>query len=166
MSRRLWALWSGLPAWIKDYSRMTPRQLLNRLHSTTYKVWSRLRANPDVERRMRVEETLDRIDIDNLPRQHIELTDALIDASIQYVPNGYSGRITLFRARNRGVNEIVFGSLDPTMGWDRLAKGGVDVRLVDGFHLNMHLAPYASSLASELRKCLDEDFRGGDSSGV
>jgi thioesterase domain-containing protein len=165
LSQRLRAISSSVPAWIKDYSSMTPRQLLNRLHSTIDKVWYRIRPNTEVERRIRVEDTLDRIDVDNLPDTHIKLTDALINASIQYVPDVYSGEITLFRARNRGINESIFGSLDPTMGWGHLAKGGVHVRLVDGFHRNMHLAPYASSLASELRKRLDVDYQG-ESPGV
>ena len=155
MLHRLGAIWRSLPAWVKDYSGMSPRQMLNRLRSTFHKIWSKIKRNPDVERRMRVEETLDRIDVADLPSQHIELTDAFMNATIQYTPGVYNGEVTLFRARNRSINEVVFGSLDPKMGWGRLAKGGVDVRLVDGYHRNMHLAPYASSLAAELRKCLD-----------
>ena len=166
VQQRLRAIWKSLPAWLRDYSGMTPRQLLNRLRSTVHKVWSKIQRNPDVERRMRVEETLDRIDVDSLPRQHIELTDAFMDAAVRYKPGEYNGKVILFRARNRGINEVLFGSLDETMGWGPLAKGGVQVCLVDGFHRNMHLTPYASSLASELRKCLDEDSKGRDSSGV
>jgi thioesterase domain-containing protein/acyl carrier protein len=166
LSQRLKATWQSLPAWIQDYSGMTPRQLMNRLRSTSQKVWSKIRRNPNVERRMRVEETLDRIDVDSLPRQHIELTDAFMDANIRYTPGEYKGKVTLFRARNRGINEVLFGYLDETMGWNSLAKKGVDVRLVDGFHRNMHLAPYVSSLATELRKCLDENPGGEDSSSV
>jgi thioesterase domain-containing protein len=166
LPRRLRAVWKSLPAWLQDYSGMTPRQLLNRLRSTFHKVWTKIQRNPEVERRMRVEETLDRIDVDSLSRQHIELTDALMDVAARYMPGEYTGKLTLFRARNRGINEVLFGSLDETMGWGPLAKGGVQVRLVDGFHRNMHLAPYASSLASELRKCLDEESLRGDSPGV
>jgi thioesterase domain-containing protein/acyl carrier protein len=151
---RLRMIWNTLPAWIRDYSGMSPHQLMNRVHSTYRRIWSKIRRNPDIERRMRVEETLD-IDVDNLPSQHIEITDALMNAAIQYTPGEYKGQLTLFRARNRSVNEVLFGSLDPKMGWGRLAKGGVQVRLVEGYHRNMHLAPYASSLAAELKKCLD-----------
>jgi thioesterase domain-containing protein/acyl carrier protein len=166
MLQRLRAIWKSLPAWIGDYSGMTPRQLLNRLRSTFYKIWSKIRRNPDAERRMRVEETLDRIDVDSLPSHHIKLTDAFMNASGRYTPGVYNGEVLLFRARTRGINEVLFGSLDEHMGWSRLAKGGVNVRLVDGFHRNMHLAPYASSLASELRKFLDDETRAGGSPGV
>jgi thioesterase domain-containing protein/acyl carrier protein len=161
--KRLGVICRSLPAWVKDYSGMSPRQLLNRLRTTFHKIWSKIQRHPGEERRMRVEETLDRIDVADLPSRHIELTDAFMNATVQYMPGVYNGEVTLFRARNRSINEVVFGSLDPKMGWGRLAKGGVDVRLVDGYHRNMHLAPYASSLAAELRKCLDEDNRGGDS---
>jgi thioesterase domain-containing protein len=166
LSQRLKAIWQSLPAWRMDYLGMTPRQLQNRLRSTIQKVSSKIRRNPDAERRLRVEETLDRVDVLDLPRHHIETTDAFMNASLQYQPGMYQGKVTLFRARNRGINEVLFGSLDPKMGWDLLAKDGVDVRSVDGFHRNMHLAPYAGSLASELRKCLDEDSRGGESPEV
>lgn len=151
---RLSAIWKSIPSWIKDYSNMSPRQLVNRIRSTLIKVYSKLQRDPELDRRVRVEETLD-IDPDNLPKRNIELTDVHLNAALEYTPGKYRGIVTLFRARNRSFNEVIFGSLDPKMGWGPLAKGGVDVRLVDGFHRNMHLAPYASSLAAELSKCLD-----------
>lgn len=147
-----------LPVWIRDYSNMSPHQLRKRLLSTYRKIWSRFQRNPEIERRMRVEETLD-INVENLPSRHIELTETCMNAALKYIPGEYNGVVTMFRARNRSLNEVVFGSLDPKMGWGRLAKAGVDVRLVDGFHRNMHLAPYASSLAGELKKCLDADIK-------
>lgn len=148
-----------LPVWIKDYSNMSPHQLRNRLLSTYKKIWAKIQRNAEIDRRMRVEETLD-INVDHLPSRHVEMTDACMNAALKYIPGEYNGVVTMFRARNRSLNEVVFGTLDPKMGWGRLAKGGVDVRLVDGFHRNMHLAPYVSSLAGELRKCLDADSKG------
>jgi thioesterase domain-containing protein len=41
------------------------------------------------------------------------------------------------------------------MGWEEWAVGGVDVKLVDGFHRNIHLPPYVNSLATELNHCLE-----------
>ena len=135
---------------------MDSRQLLNRLRFTVTKIWSKLQRNSDFERRVRVEETLD-FDIRNLPSRNLELTTVHMQAALQYESEKYNGLVTLFRARNRSINEVVFGSLDPEMGWGHLAQGGVRVRLVDGFHRNMHLSPYAKSLAGELKKCLDGD---------
>jgi hypothetical protein len=133
---------------------MSPDQLRNRLHLTLAKVRLKVKHDPEAERRARVEETLD-LDINDIPKSNIHLTDVHMKAALQYTPDPIQGAVTLFRARNRSINEVVFGSLDPKMGWGRLAKGGVKVLLVDGFHRNMHLAPYAESLAHELKKELD-----------
>ena len=133
---------------------MSPAQLMNRMRSTANKISIKFQRNPEIQRRVRVEETLD-INVDDLPQRNVELTDLHLNAALQYKPEKYGGSVTLFRARNRSVNEILFGSLDPKMGWGSFAKGGVRVILVDGFHRNMHLAPYAESLAWELKKTLD-----------
>jgi thioesterase domain-containing protein len=150
---RVRAVRRNLPAWLRDYARMSPVQVLSRIRAMLEKVLLRLRRDPEMQRRARVEETLD-INVDDLPESNVQLTDLQITAAVQYVPKPYGGAVTLFRARHRSVNEILFGSLDPKMGWGRLANG-VRVILVDGFHRNMHLAPYAESLARELKKELD-----------
>jgi hypothetical protein len=128
--------------------------LLSRLHSTVVKIWAKIQRNPILKRKVRVEETLG-VDTDDLPTRNIELTEIHMQAVLQYRPSEYGGAVTLFRARNRSINDVVFGSLDASMGWRPWAKGGVQVCLVDGFHRNLHLLPYAKSLASELRKQLD-----------
>lgn len=155
LSQRFFAIWSNIPTWMKDYSGMSVRQIFNRIRGTLHKIWVKVQRNPEAERRVRVEETLD-INADDLPNWNIQLTDIHMNATLQYVPEKYNGEVTLFRARNRGVNEILFGSLDPKMGWDQLAQS-VQVVHVDGFHRNMHVAPYAESLAQELQKALDGD---------
>jgi len=154
--QRLRAIWHSIPAWLKDYSGMSSAQLFNRIRGTLFKAWVKIQRNPDVERRIRVEETLD-INADDLPNWNVELTDVHMNATLQYAPAKYNGAVTLFRARNRSINEVMFGSLDPKMGWAGAAKRGVQVILVDGFHRNMHLAPYGESLARELKQQLDCD---------
>ena|GEM_PF-2416035 len=155
VSQRLSAIWKSIPIWTKDYSGMSLTQIFNRIRATLFKIWVKFQRNPEAERRIRVEETLD-VNADDLPNWNIKLTDIHMNATLQYAPEKYSGVVTLFRARNRGINEVMFGSLDPKMGWDHLAKG-VRVVHVDGFHRNMHVAPYAESLARELQKVLDRD---------
>jgi thioesterase domain-containing protein/acyl carrier protein len=154
---RMRAIWRNLPVWLKDYSGMSSGQLWNRMRSTLDKLSIKFGRNPEAQRRARVEETLD-INVDDLPQRNVELTDLHLKAALEYKPPAYSGNLTLFRARNRSINEIVFGSLDPKMGWGAFAKE-VKVIPVDGFHRNMHLAPYARSLAHELKKELDNDLR-------
>jgi hypothetical protein len=135
---------------------MSPYQLRGRIRATFEKVRVKLQRDPEAARRARVQETMD-IDINDITRGSILLTDVHMDAAVNYVPQPIQGRVTLFRARNRSINETLFGSLDPKMGWARFATGGVDVRLVDGFHRNLHLDPYAKSLAEALKLELDRE---------
>ncbi len=152
--QRLSVFLRHLPGWIRDYTSMSPEQLLIRIRTTGNKILLKFQANPDLERRMQAEEILN-INYDVLPDRNIELTRINSNAFLHYKPNQYNGFLTLFRAKNRSINEVIFGPLDPTMGWGKLALGGVAIRLVDGFHRNIHLFPYVISLASELKHCLE-----------
>ncbi len=103
-----------------------------------------------------------------------------------YAPPAYNGRITLFRAmdgahdqhnnngriQTRGgpLNRLLAGlnlarrkpethaaadDLD-AMGWDELARGGVDVIPVPGDHITMLMEPHVKTLAEQLRARLDQ----------
>jgi aspartate racemase len=150
---RLGVFWRHIPQWIKDYSSMNSGDLRHRIRSMVTKARVKLQHRPDLEQRARVEEILD-TDLSKVPNRNVELTQVHSRALHLYRPNRYGGIVTLFRANNRSFNEVVFGSLDPKMGWGSLAMGGVDVKIVDGFHRNIHLPPYVNSLAAELSHCL------------
>ena len=60
----------------------------------------------------------------------------------------YAGRITLFRAAQQPPG-IAHG---PTLGWDRIAAGGIDVISLDGTHDSFVEEP---ELGEELRQQLD-----------
>jgi thioesterase domain-containing protein/acyl carrier protein len=149
----------SLPNWIKDYARMSPDELRFRSSSTIAKVWLKIKYQPELQSRIRVQEILD-TELDLVPRRSVELTKIHSAALHQYNPEAYGGKVTIFRARNRSVNEVVFGSLDPTMGWGDLVQGGVEVKMVEGFHRNIHLPPYVASLASELKQCFPDITKG------
>jgi thioesterase domain-containing protein len=70
-----------------------------------------------------------------------------------YVPQVYSGRITLFRARASPL----FHFFPPDMGWAKLATEGVDIRVVPGSHVTMLIDPYVRVVAEELTACLAEN---------
>ena len=135
---------------------MPAEQLTSRIRTTLKRLWTKFRGNPAAQRQARAEEILD-TDLENIPDKYIELTNVNSDAFLQYKPQKFHGNITVFRARNRSINEVLFGSLDPKMGWDNFTMGQVDVKIVDGFHRNIHLEPYVGSLAAELTKSLEGD---------
>lgn len=95
-------------------------------------------------------------------RHRLSLPDRLHDfmfadehhqASVLYTPQTYAGRIVLFRATDRalGVSE----TLDPQLGWGKIATGGVDAFGVPGNHLSMLSEPHVQVLANHLRTYLD-----------
>jgi thioesterase domain-containing protein len=69
-----------------------------------------------------------------------------------YQPKAYPHRVTLFfsdEVRNaRGRREL-------TMGWDKLAAGGVEVHEIPGDHLSLLRAPHVQTLARKLEDCID-----------
>ena len=81
---------------------------------------------------------------------HQALVRIHAQALVDYVPQPFSGKVTLFKAHAPSL-----AHLDPYMGWSKLAAGGVDVRLVPGAHGNMLEEPYLDNLAHELQDLLN-----------
>jgi amino acid adenylation domain-containing protein len=71
-------------------------------------------------------------------------------AARNYAPQPYPGEITLFRSSER------VGLSDPTMGWGKLAGGGVKTYEVPGRHEYLVLQPHVQTLAGQLKSCLGE----------
>jgi thioesterase domain-containing protein len=71
-------------------------------------------------------------------------------ASFEYTPKVYDGRLTLFRAKQQGE---VWQS-DPELGWGGLAAGGVEVYETPGNHITLIAEPNVRSLAGRLSECL------------
>ena len=69
-----------------------------------------------------------------------------------YRPRSYPGAITLFRATDRSVT----GTYSRTLGWGRLARGGVRVIDVPGTHSTVLRPGSEPPMAAKLRDCLDE----------
>ena len=76
-------------------------------------------------------------------------------AVLAYRPKHYPGRVTLFRSRFQSP----FLGLGNTMGWDRVALGGVDVVRVPGGHLTVLQPPNVQVLARHFRERLERRRR-------
>ena len=63
----------------------------------------------------------------------------------------YPGRIVLFRPSDRphGKHD------DPALGWRQVATGGVEMFEVPGDHKHVLLQPNVSTVAEQLRSCLE-----------
>jgi amino acid adenylation domain-containing protein len=70
----------------------------------------------------------------------------------RYKPRAYPGAVTLFRATDRRVT----GTYSRTLGWGKLARGGVRVVDVPGSHATVLRPGSEPPMAAKLRACLDE----------
>jgi aspartate racemase len=84
---------------------------------------------------------------------------ANLTAVKHYIPQTYSGKVTLFRATSKPVQ-----SFDPlTYGWAALVVGGVEVLEVPGTHLTLLKEPHVQHLAASLSNCINRT--AGSSNG-
>ncbi len=88
-------------------------------------------------------------------------------AAERYRASTYPGRITLLRASS--VDQAALWELpsqrrqifeDPTLGWDTVAAGGVEVHTVPGNHQTIIGAPHVETLAEILGTCIARAERG------
>jgi amino acid adenylation domain-containing protein len=76
-----------------------------------------------------------------------------LQAQNRYIPQPYSGKITLFRAQIRPPKDYY----TPSGGWENLALGGVEMYDIPGDHLSLLLKKSnLKILARQLKVCLDK----------
>lgn len=84
--------------------------------------------------------------------RNFHIIDTYDRAAMAYVPRPYPGKITVMKAeRSWGPKE---------MGWEGLALGGLEVRMVPGDHYDLIKEPHVSALANELRLTMERATPG------
>jgi thioesterase domain-containing protein len=73
-----------------------------------------------------------------------------LQAWLNYIPKQYPNGVVCFRTQDRGPEH----DLDPSMGWDACAKGGVRVLVVPGGHVDMMRTPSVHIISKEIMVCL------------
>ncbi len=71
------------------------------------------------------------------------------DAADAYCPEPYPGRITHFRAA-KDYREFE----DPNVGWEPLAKGGVDRQMLTAYPAGTLVEPFVTQAGGRLRACI------------
>ncbi|MCB1054795.1 MAG: hypothetical protein KDD11_04695, partial [Acidobacteria bacterium] len=72
-------------------------------------------------------------------------------ASASYAAHPYGGRVALFSTRG----EVP----DPTLGWNELAAGGVDLYAIPGDHFSLVMEPHVERMATVLARALEDAER-------
>jgi thioesterase domain-containing protein len=98
-----------------------------------------------------------RLELQMLPRPLRNVRRACAKAAGNYDVEPYSGKVTLFRVKEKSV-----GSLnDPYAVWWRVAAGGVDLREISGDHLSLLKEPQVRFLGQELSDALNQPVNEG-----
>jgi thioesterase domain-containing protein len=91
-------------------------------------------------------------DVSALSDHQRRVIEAQCRALAAYTPRAYPGRITLLRTDATPTRRLRHSDL----GWGKLAAGGVDVRVIPGWHLSLLHHEHVAGPARELRRCLDD----------
>ncbi|MGB5959801.1 MAG: hypothetical protein WBG73_03995 [Coleofasciculaceae cyanobacterium] len=84
--------------------------------------------------------------------QNIErVTKANLQAMKDYVPQVYSGSVTLFRAILEQSDKGWY--LAPQLGWSNLVRR-LDVQEISSLHINLFDEPQVEQVAEKLKLCL------------
>ena len=88
---------------------------------------------------------------------HKRMVEAHTLAARNYVPDVYPGKVVLFRSKDLSRHtcrlEHYFGR--PEMGWNELARGGVELCWLPGAHHNMFYGENAPVFAARVKECLE-----------
>jgi len=90
-------------------------------------------------------------------RRVLQVLRANIRCLRAYRPEAYPGALTLFRAADQST--LRKHVQDPSLGWGRLALGGVEVIEVPGNHVVLLLEPYIHDLARALNEAIASHAR-------
>jgi thioesterase domain-containing protein/acyl carrier protein len=76
--------------------------------------------------------------------------------SINYVPQVYPDRVTLFKAIDRDITNVEVVEVEPGLGWTKLAAGGLEIHEIPGDHHGILKEPNVQLLAEKLKLSIDE----------
>lgn len=148
--RHVAAYLRNLATWVidDDFFRSAPRDQIARVRSKVRLAGAKLasfasRSDATVDIR-------DTLGVWRFPDQHRAFLEAHANALATYTAGEYFGPMTLIRARTASLSSW----LTHDLGWTRLAKGGLDIRVIRGAHDNILTEPRVRVLAAHLKECL------------
>jgi thioesterase domain-containing protein/acyl carrier protein len=146
LQRQLLDALRNLPAWTaKEVIHFHPRAFLLRSYGTLRRMLRALGGRPPAKEL----DPLVYFGEANLPRAYQIFLTAMYQAMHRYVPAQYEGKIVLLRAKI----PTLFRSRHPTMGWETVAAGGVEVHSIPGRHDDCVSELHGRDLAAVLVHC-------------
>jgi len=140
----------NVPYWFQNYLQLGYKSMWMRIRRKTQVKWKKLLRKFGKPVKNDASDIID--DASGIPTDHLRLMETQIRALGKYVPKTYNGEITLFRVRGQSL----FRLQGPTMGWDRLSTGSVEVKMIAGNHNNILEQPHVRTLAKQLKESLEK----------
>jgi thioesterase domain-containing protein len=91
------------------------------------------------------------MEYDRHMRDHFQAVNEAVKC---YVPQYYSGQVLLFRSK-MGYRRPEMRMANPLMGWEKIARGGLDAYEIPGNHINIVREPSVELLGKQMEACLD-----------
>jgi thioesterase domain-containing protein len=135
----------NLPRWVTDDAVPSgSRELVGRVKSRLRRAINRGAAADDIR---------DATGMWRFPDHQVEMLKVHHRVIHSFSPGPMNGRATLFLPRARPLFGPWTTGQDP--GWERIARGGVDVEAVRGSHSTMLGGQFAAELAARLVACVE-----------
>jgi thioesterase domain-containing protein len=91
-----------------------------------------------------------------LPEALRQTQFSIQEAMQNYRMQKYSGKLTLFRATKQ-----IYGIIpEPTMGWDKVVTGDLEIHVVPAIHASMVQEPWVGGLVQILKPCIERAQKG------
>ena len=88
----------------------------------------------------------------SLAPEYTNVLDANLEATRNYQPQVYPGKVTLFRCQVQPISQ----TLHHDLGWSELVTGDIEVHPIPGDHFNLLREPHVRVLAKKLKSCLEQ----------
>jgi hypothetical protein len=142
----------NLPHWLADFLELDWPEMFIRISRKLSKGWVNFAIKMKLPIRVDLENIIE--DVSGIPLKLQKLMKTHDQALTRFRPPAFNGKVALFRVRGQSL----FGIHDQDNGWGKLAKGGVEVRMVTGAHRNLLEKPHVDLLAKELKNVLEEAY--------
>ncbi len=134
-------LWTHL----RKFSHSPVKYLFSKLTNTNKFLKLRQKFNSDPTQKTDREKKETRLN--HVPQIYLE-------AQQNYIPQIYSGKVTVFKAMEEYEVMSTFGDFEDQFGWGNLVTGGLEIINIPGDHFGILQEPHVEILARELKRCL------------
>jgi amino acid adenylation domain-containing protein len=130
---------------LRKFSHSPVNYLFSKLTKTNklLKLRQKFTLDPAEKSRQEQEETR----LDHVPQIYLA-------AQENYIPQIYSGKVTVFKAMEEYEVMSTFGDFEDQFGWGNLVTGELEIINIPGDHFGILQEPYVETLARELKRCL------------